>query len=222
MGRAIAAISELRTPELPKTTFNVGVVEGGTSVNAIAYRCSMLVDIRSDEQETLEKLHQEILACICTGVKEENDRWIEERSWSKNMFGRTYDMEARVTVEFEKVGERPGGSQPIESPIVQTVLGAYRALGDDPPITSHSSTDSNIPLSMKIPAVTLSGGGKCGGCHSEDEWYDTTDAYKGTQKILLAILGCVGMNEVSRPMLPKRKRRETELGSKQGDQKRVW
>ena len=204
MGRAIALIGELRTPEIPKTTFSVGVVEGGTSVNAIAYECSMLVDMRSDEQAELDRLHQNILECIRQGVEQENQRWEQERLWNRNLFGRTYDTNARVTVELEKVGDRPCGSQPQESPIVQTVVAAYRALGVEPPAVAFSSTDSNIPLSLHIPAVTISGGGRCGGCHSEDEWYDTTEAYKGTQRILLAVLGCVGVDGVSAPMLPRR------------------
>ena len=204
MGRAIALIGELRTPEIPKTTFNVGVVEGGTSVNAIAYECSMLVDMRSDEQAELDKLHQEILECIRQGTEQENQRWESERTWNRNLFGRTYDPSARITVEFEKVGDRPCGNQSQESPIVQTVVEAYQALGVDPPAVAHSSTDANIPLSLHIPAVTISGGGRSGNCHSLNEWFDTTDSFKGTQRILLAVLGCTGLRGISTPLLPKR------------------
>lgn len=204
MGRAIAHISELRTPEFPKTTYSVGVVEGGTSVNAIAYECSMLVDMRSDEQGPLDKLHGEILVAIRQGVAEENNRWAEERKWNRNLFGRTYNPDARITVQLEKLGDRPGGSQTIEIPLVQAVVEAYRALGVDPPATAYSSTDSNIPISLGIPAVTVSGGGICGGCHSEDEWYDPTEAYQGTKRILLALLACVGLDGISNPLLPNR------------------
>ena len=206
MGRAICRISELRTPELPKTTFSVGVVEGGTSVNSIAYECSMLVDMRSDEQEPLMKLHEEVLACIQAAVEEENSRWTEERKWNKNMFGRTYDPEARIQVELQKVGDRPGGSQSPESPIVQITAASYRALGFSPEGVAHSSTDANIAFSLQIPACAVTCGGTSGNNHSLDEWYDTEEAYKGPQRTLLMLLGCVGLDGVSQPLLPRRNR----------------
>ena len=164
----------------------------------------MLVDMRSDEQAELDKLHQEILECIRQGTEQENQRWESERTWNRNLFGRTYDPSARITVEFEKVGDRPCGNQSQESPIVQTVVEAYQALGVDPPAVAHSSTDANIPLSLHIPAVTISGGGRSGNCHSLNEWFDTTDSFKGTQRILLAVLGCTGLRGISTPLLPKR------------------
>lgn len=206
MGRAIAKIGELRTPRTPKTTFNVGVVEGGTSVNAIAYECSMLVDMRSEEADALEKLHQEVVRCVEQAAEEENQRWVQERDWLEDNPGRTYDPDARIQVEWEQVGNRPCGSQPLESPLVQTVLEAYRALGTEPGLTAHSSTDANLPLSLGIPACTLGGGGTCGGCHSLEEWYDAAGAPLGTQRLLLAILACVGVTGVSQPLLPKRER----------------
>lgn len=204
MGRAIGYIGELRVPEEPKTTFNVGVVEGGTSINAIPYQCSMLVDMRSDDQSSLEKLHQEILACIRRGVEEENRRWAQEREWVHSTAGRTYDPSARVTVEWEQVGNRPGGSQPTGCPIVQLVEESARALGQELKGVAHSSTDANIPLSLGIPACTLGGGGSCGGCHSLEEWFDTAGAYRGTQRLLLTALACVGLEGIAPPLLPKR------------------
>lgn len=204
MGCAIYRISELRTPELPKTTFNVGVVNGGTSVNSIAHTCSMLVDMRSDQQEPLLQLQEQILSCINQAVDEENEHWTEERKWNKNMFGRTYDTNARIQVNLELVGNRPGGEQDIDCPIVRIVDSAYRMTGYTPSPIAHSSTDSNIAFSLKIPACTISCGGASGNNHSLDEWWDTTDAYKGPQRTLLILLACAGINGVSEPLLSKR------------------
>ena len=206
MGRAIHHISELRTPEVPKTTFNVGVVEGGTSVNSIAYECSMLMDMRSDEQESLMNLHTKVLACIQKAVDEENERWTEERKWNKNMFGRTYDPAARIRVELKPVGNRPGGSQPEDSPIVQIVVSSLRALGFNSSEGSFSSTDANVAFSLHIPACTIRNGGASGNNHNLDEWYDTTDSFKGPQRTLLTLLSCVGIDGVSEPLLPKREK----------------
>ena len=203
MGRAIYYISELRTPELPKTTFSVGVVDGGTSVNSIAHTCSMLIDMRSDEQEPLEQLNKQVLSCINRAVEEENEHWTEERKWSKNMFGRTYDVNARIRVDIEQVGNRPGGSQSLDDPIVRLVYAVHHSFGVECVPIAHSSTDANIAISMKIPACGLPGGGKTANNHSLDEWFDTTDSYIGPQRALLAILTCAGITGVCEPALEK-------------------
>ena len=204
MGRAIAYISEIRTPEHPKTTFSVGVVEGGTSVNAIAHECSMLVDLRSNGQPEQKKLDQEFRACIDRAVKDEDNRWEAERNWDKNSYGRHYDPNARIEVDLQQLGNRPAGKVPADHPFVNILDTVYRAVGITPNVIPYGSMDANIPLSMGIPGVGIFGGGARGNGHSLDEWYDPTDAHLGMQRTLLLLFAMVGLHGVSAPLLPKR------------------
>jgi acetylornithine deacetylase/succinyl-diaminopimelate desuccinylase-like protein len=188
MGRAITKISDLQTPNNPKTTFTVGTVSGGTSVNAIAAKASMLVDMRSNSEEELLKLEAKFLDIIQKAADEENARWGSDKM--------------KVVKKF--VGDRPAGSQPADSPIVQVAWTATKMTGQEPKLKEPSSTDSNLPISLKIPAITINGGGKGGNNHSPSEWYDPTNAHLGPQRIFLIILGLAGMEGGSEPLLPKR------------------
>lgn len=205
MGRAITYISELRTPHTPKTTFCVGVVEGGTSVNSIASECSMLVDMRSVDQGELDRLDAKFKTCIQKAVEDENDRWSEERDWEQRDIS-AFDVNARITAELDKFGDRPVGHQPDYFDIVPVVTSAFRISGIEPVFMDFGSTDSNIPLSLGIPSVTIAGGGDSGNGHSVDEWFDPTDAYRGVQKNLLVVFALAGLDGVSEPMVPVRKR----------------
>jgi tripeptide aminopeptidase len=187
LGRAIAKISDLHVPENPKTTFNVGMINGGTSVNTIAASASMVLDMRSTSNEELIKLEKQVNEILHKAAAEENQRW------GKNS----------IKVELELVGDRPAGSQAEEAVIVQSALAAARVLGFEPKLNQPSSTDSNVPISLGIPAVTLGGGGAFGGCHTLQEYFDPKDAHFGVQKILLTILGLVGVNSVTVPLLRK-------------------
>jgi tripeptide aminopeptidase len=187
LGRAIAKISDLLVPENPKTTFNVGTINGGTSVNTIAASASMVLDMRSTSKEELMKLEEQVIEILHKSAAEENQRW------GKNS----------IKVELELVGDRPAGSQAEEAVIVQSALAAARVLGFEQKLNQPSSTDSNVPISLGIPAVTLGGGGSFGGCHTLQEYFDPKDAHFGVQKILLTILGLVGVNSVTVPLLKK-------------------
>lgn len=188
LGRAIAKISDVTTPENPKTTFNVGIVNGGTSVNTISANAEMLIDMRSVSPIALSELEERVLDIVRKAAEEENKRWNTNE----------------IKVELKLVGDRPAGSQAKNSAIVQASLAAASALGIEPILDEPSSTDSNVPISLGIPALTLGGGGDFGGCHTLEEFYDPTDAFQGVQKILLTILGLVGVEKVSSPILPKR------------------
>ncbi|GAA0372249.1 M20/M25/M40 family metallo-hydrolase [Bacillus horti] len=188
LGRAISKISDVNTPNKPRTTFTVGTIEGGTSVNTIAAEATMLVDMRSTSQEELLKLEGQVLSFIEQAKDEENKRW-------EGIEG--------ITVELKLVGDRPAGSQPADAPIVQAAMASSQALGFEAILGEPSSTDSNVPISLGIPAVTLGGGGKFGGAHTLGEYFDPTDAHYGVQKILLTILGLVGVEGVSNPILAK-------------------
>jgi di/tripeptidase len=188
MGRAIAKISELQTPKEPKTTFTVGTVVGGTSVNAIAAEARMTVDMRSDSTEELLKLEARLLDLVKDAVREENARWNSDK----------------IAVEIKLIGDRPAGIVALDSPIVQATQRAVAVVTGAPRVTfAGSSTDSNWAMSRGIPAVT-SGGGEGGNWHSRNEWYRPVDAYFGPQNALLTILVLTGLDGVTKPALQVR------------------
>ncbi|MCI9487924.1 MAG: M20/M25/M40 family metallo-hydrolase [Lachnospiraceae bacterium] len=205
MGRAISYLSEVRTPKDPKTTFSVGVVEGGTSVNAIASQCSMQVDMRADGVAELEELDAKFRECLKRAVEDENARWVQERTYEQSGIVQ-FDREARIELEITPIGDRPVGSQPEDCEIVNIWAGAYRLMGEEPVYMSNGSTDANVPISLGIPAVCICGGGTAGLNHSVKEWFDPTDAYKGPQRNLLALFAMVGLTDVCGPCLGKRDR----------------
>jgi len=186
MGRAIAKISDLQTPSDPKTTFTVGTVKGGTSVNAIAAEARMAVDMRSDSTEELLKLEARLLDLVNQAVAEENARWKSDK----------------LMVEIKLIGDRPAGIVATDSPVVQATQRAVTALTRAPRVTfAGSSTDSNLAMSLGIPAVTIGGGGEGGNWHSRNEWYRPADAYLGPQSALLTTLVLAGLDGVTKPAL---------------------
>jgi tripeptide aminopeptidase len=189
MGRAIAKISDLQTPSDPKTTFTVGTVSGGTSVNAIASEARMAVDMRSNSTEELLKLEARLLDLVKQAVVEENARWNSDK----------------LSVEIKLIGDRPAGTTPLDSPIVQATQRAVTVLTRAPRVTfAGSSTDSNWAMSRGIPAVTIGGGGEGGNWHSLNEWYRQVNAYFGPQNALLTILTLTGLDGVTKPALAVR------------------
>ena len=189
MGRAIAKISDLQTPSDPKTTFTVGTVTGGTSVNAIAAEARMKVDMRSDSTEELLKLEARLLDLVKQAVAEENARWNSDK----------------MTVEIKLIGDRPAGIVAIDSPIVQATQRAVTVITRAPRVTfAGSSTDSNLAMSQGIPAVTIGGGGEGGNWHSRNEWYKPVNAFYGPQHALLTMLVLAGLDGATKPALAVR------------------
>jgi tripeptide aminopeptidase len=189
MGRAIAKISDLQTPSNPKTTFTVGTVSGGTSVNAIASEARMAVDMRSNSTEELLKLEARLLDLVKQAVAEENARWKTDK----------------LSVETRLIGDRPAGIVAADSPIVQAARKSVAAVTNGPNATlGGASTDSNLPMSLGIPAVTIGGGGEGGNWHSRNEWYKPVDGYLGPQRALMAILILQGLDGVTKPALAVR------------------
>jgi acetylornithine deacetylase/succinyl-diaminopimelate desuccinylase-like protein len=190
MGRAIAKIAELQPPSDPKTTFTVGTVAGGTSVNAIAAEARMAVDMRSNAEEELLKLEARLLELVKEAVADENARWKSDK----------------MTVEVRLIGDRPAGIVPMDSPIVQATQRTVAAVTKGPrPTFAGSSTDSNIAMSLGIPAVTIGGGGEGGNWHSRNEWYKPVNAWHGPQNALLTVLVLSGLDGVTKPTLSVRK-----------------
>jgi tripeptide aminopeptidase len=172
LGRAMAKIGDFQVPREPKTTFNVGRIGGGTSVNSIAFESWMEVDMRSADPAALKSVDASFHKAVDTALAEENERW------SNN---------GRLTVEKNLVGDRPAGRTAADSPIVEAAVSATKALGFQVSL-DEGSTDSNIPMSLGIPAVTIDGGGRGTGAHALGESFDSTNSWQGTQRAtLLAI-----------------------------------
>jgi tripeptide aminopeptidase len=189
MGRAIAKIADLQTPAEPRTTFTVGTVKGGTSVNAIAAEARMAVDMRSDSTEELLKLEARLLDLVKQAVAEENARWNTDK----------------LTVEIKLIGDRPAGITAADSPIVQAAQKAVSGVASGRKVSLEgASTDSNQPMSLGIPAVTIGGGGDGGNWHSRNEWYKPIDGYLGPQSAFLTILMLQGLDGVTKPSLTVR------------------
>lgn len=178
LGRAIAKVSELQVPTDPRTTFSVGIIQGGTSVNSIAFEASMDMDMRSESETALQAVDVKFQAAIREALAEERARWPNSR--------------VKLDMVIDTIGLRPAGSQPVSAPIVQVALQAAKALG----VTSEtgaSSTDSNIPISLGVPAMTIDGGGRGRGAHGAAESYDDGPAgWQGPQWAALIVTALAG------------------------------
>ena len=168
LGRAVARIAELRVPASPKTTFNVGRIGGGTSVNAIPEEAWMEVDMRSTDEAALDALERSVQKIVAESVQAENDRW------KKN---------GLITVSAEQVGDRPAGRTDQRSPIVQTALAVSKSLGLRATL-QDSSTDANVAMQMGIPAIAIGAGGTGSGAHSLTESFNSTNSVRGTARVL--------------------------------------
>ncbi|HEX2201824.1 MAG TPA: M20/M25/M40 family metallo-hydrolase [Longimicrobium sp.] len=178
LGRALAKVADLQVPASPRTTFNAGVISGGTSVNSIAGEASFLMDMRSLSPAALDSLDRRFLAAVQAARDEERARWPRST--------------AALEVTAERIGTRPAGSQPADAYIVRAAEAAGRRLGFTPPAVP-SSTDSNLPISLGIPSLTIDGGGDGQGAHSLSESFDTRDSHLGTQWALLLVLTLAGV-----------------------------
>ena len=167
-GRVIDQLADMEVPKSPKTTFNVGRISGGTSVNAIAEECSFEVDLRSEDPGMLDKIELKLFEAVRVGVEAENTARAESKT--------------TIKAETKLIGNRPAGRTPDSSPLVQAAQWAATATGFKPTLT-FSSTDSNLPISLGIPAVTLGGD-----AHSRAEWFEPENSWKGPQIVLLTIL----------------------------------
>ena len=181
MGRAIAKISDIQVPANPKTTFSVSVLTGGTSVNSIPFEVAMEVDMRSESAASLDSVDAQIRRAVAAGVAEEKARWPASR--------------AALDLEVDTIGIRAASeSQTEQTPIVKVALDAAVALGAPRPVARSGSTDSNVPLSMGLPAITIGGGGRGTGAHSLGEAYDDgPDGWKGPQWVATVVTTLVGL-----------------------------
>lgn len=180
MAVAIQKFGALAVPKTPKTTFSVGVVGGGTSVNSIPFESWMDVDMRSESRDELNKIDAAFKALVAAAVNEEN----AARSTAKG----------KITADVKLTGDRPSGQTPAASRLAEIASASVRAFGLVPKLV-YSSTDSNVPISLGIPAITLDAGGTSDRGHSLEEWIDVekTSALRGMQMMLATLVTLAGM-----------------------------
>jgi acetylornithine deacetylase/succinyl-diaminopimelate desuccinylase-like protein len=180
MGNAIKKFGALTVPASPKTTYSVGVVGGGTSVNSIPNEIWMDVDMRSESRDELNTLDAAFRKLVDEAVSEEN----AARS----------TRDGKISAEFTLLGDRPSGQTPATSPLVEIASASVRSFGLTPRLI-YSSTDSNIPISLGIPAITLDAGGRSDRAHSLEEWIDVDkpSALRGMQIMLATLVTLAGM-----------------------------
>ena len=170
-----------RVPANPRTTFNIGQIEGGTSVNSIPFEARIKVDVRSESEDELTRLEAVLRECIAAGVRDEMD---SARDKTKG----------KLEWKVELLGSRPGGELGADSPLLAALRVADEFIGNQSR-TERSSTDANIPLALGIDAIAIGAGGSGGGAHSLQEWYDPDGREAGLQRALLTILGVAGIAE---------------------------
>jgi len=178
LARAIVKFSAVNVPENPRSSFNFGVIEGGTSVNSIPASASVKVDLRSEQEAQVKIMEAALRDAVDAGIKEEMSA------------ARVNNDPLKVSVR--SLGSRPAGKLPDDSPLLDTFRSVDAFLGNRSRL-ERSSTDANIPLSLGIPAVSVGGGGKGGGSHTLTEWYDATGRETGLKRIFLTTVSLAGV-----------------------------
>ncbi|MFZ0689778.1 MAG: M20/M25/M40 family metallo-hydrolase [Acidobacteriaceae bacterium] len=177
LSRAIQRFSAVTLPDLPRTTMNVGTIEGGTAINAIPERAAARIDLRSTDPEQLIRLEVELHRAVEDAVMAANHARQGEAS--------------SIRFAIEKIGDRPAARLPADSELMALLEAVDRHLAIRTEMRL-ASTDANIPLSMGIPAVSIGGGGEGGGIHTHAEWYDAKGRDLGLRRILLLLLAVAG------------------------------
>lgn len=173
--RALSQFSQAEVPETPRTTFNIGVIQGGTSVNSIPESASARVDLRSASSQELQKLEARLYESIKAVVP-------------------LSAVEPRISFEIKAIGDRPAATLPADARILHVIRAVDAHLGIKS-IPRLASTDANIPLSLGREAITIGSGGDGGGAHTLREWFDCTHRDLGLKRILLAALTLTGVND---------------------------
>lgn len=182
LGRAIAIFDQNATAVTSvgeKTSYNIGRIGGGTSINSIPFESWAEIDMRSGEQDKIDAIDAVLQAAIKQALEEENAGRLSGPA---------------LTVDIKQVGKRPAAKGDIRQPLVQLASAVTRSFGITPEF-ELSSTDSNIPISLGVPAVTMSRGGIGGGAHSLGEWWQNADGHLGIQIAMLTLLLEAGLIE---------------------------
>ena len=184
LARAIQSFSRTPVPASPKTTFNVGVIRGGTSVNSIPESASMRVDLRSTSMTEIDRLEHALRVAV--------DHAIEAENRTAPVHGRRKSQ--AVQSEVVTIGNRPAGELAADTRILKVIRAVDGQLGNTAQV-QRASTDANVPLSMGREAIAIGGGGSGGGAHTLQEWFDTNGRDLGLRRILLTMLALSGVGE---------------------------
>jgi len=186
LARTIQGFTQTRVPTAPKTTFNIGVIRGGTSVNSIPESASMRVDIRSTSMAEMERLE--------ASLRRELDLAIAEEARASEQRNPTQRRSSGLSDEVVVIGSRPAGELDPDARMLKVIRAVDAHLGNAAQI-QRASTDANIPLSMGREAIAIGGGGTGGGAHTLQEWFDSNGRELGLQRILLTVLALAGLAE---------------------------
>ena len=186
LAKAIDTFTATVVPTVPKTTFNIGVIRGGTSVNSIPESASMKVDIRSTSMTEMERLEH--------GLRRALNRAVEEETMAAEMRSPAQKRPSGVSCEVVVIGNRPAGELQPGARILQVVRAVDAQLSNAAQV-QRASTDANIPLSLGLEAVAIGGGGSGGGAHTLQEWFDCNGRELALKRILLTILTLAGVGE---------------------------
>jgi acetylornithine deacetylase/succinyl-diaminopimelate desuccinylase-like protein len=187
LAKAVETFSATPVPSTPKSTFNIGVIRGGTSVNSIPESASMKVDIRSTSMAEMERLEQSLRAALNRAVEDET---MESEMRSSSQAQKRPGVSCEVVV----IGNRPAGELPTGARILQVVRAVDVQLSNAAQV-QRASTDANIPLSLGREALAIGGGGSGGGAHTLQEWFDSNGRELGLKRILLTMLALAGVGE---------------------------
>src|ERR1700758_5087929 len=183
LAKAIDTFTATPVPATPKTTFNIGVIRGGTSVNSIPESASMKVDIRATSMVEMERLEQALRLAL--------NRAMEDETMAAEMRSPAQRRPSGVNCEVVVIGSRPAGELAVGARILQVVRAVDAQLGNAAQV-QRASTDANIPLSLGLEAIAIGGGGSGGGAHTLQEWFDSNGRELGLKRILLTMLALAG------------------------------
>jgi acetylornithine deacetylase/succinyl-diaminopimelate desuccinylase-like protein len=178
LARIIDRFTRTPVPNLPKTTYNIGMINGGTSVNSIPESATMKVDTRSASVEQLDRLESALHEAVDAVISDSTGRKKQEL----------------LTAEVRLIGNRPAADLPAESQLLKAIRAVDAQLNNVARI-QRASTDANVPLSLGREAIAIGAGGSGGGAHTIGEWYDPTGRDLGLKRILLLILALAGVSD---------------------------
>ena len=184
IARTIERFTQTPVPASPKTTFNVGVIRGGTSVNSIPESASMRVDLRSTSMAEIDRMERALRVALDHSVAAENLAAAQQG-------GRKPQV---VQSEVVEIGNRPAGELAQDARLLKVIRAVDAQLGNTAQV-QRASTDANIPLSLGRQAIAIGGGGSGGGAHTLQEWFDSNGRELGLRRILLTMLTLSGVGE---------------------------
>jgi acetylornithine deacetylase/succinyl-diaminopimelate desuccinylase-like protein len=183
LSRAVDTFTATPVPTTPKTTFNIGVIRGGTSVNSIPESASMKVDIRSTSMAEMERLEQMLRLAL--------NRAVEDETLTAEMRSAVQKRPSGVSCEVVAIGNRPAGELAVGARILHVIRAVDAQLNNAAQV-QRASTDANIPLSLGLEAIAIGGGGSGGGAHTLQEWFNGNGRELGLKRILLTLLALAG------------------------------